>query len=111
RHPMLWAFSLWAASHMIANGDVAHWLFAGAFLVTALNGMVSIDRKREAQFGEQWQRFAQKTSIIPLAAVMHGRLRLRWNDIGILNIVVSAIIYGVFLWFHEKLLGVPAFHS
>lgn len=60
RHPMLWAFTLWAASHMAANGDAAHWLLAGAILVTALNGMFSIDRKRAAQFGEQWQRFREK---------------------------------------------------
>lgn len=110
RHPMLWAFALWAGAHMIANGDVAHWLFAGAILFTALNGMQSIDRKREAQFGEQWQRFKKKTSIIPLAAVMQGRVRLRWQDLGILNIIISAVLYGVFLWGHEKLFGVPAFH-
>lgn len=110
RHPMLWGFSLWAASHMVANGDVAHWLLAGGILITALNGMVSIDRKRAAQFGEQWQRFSEKTSICPLRAVLAGKVRLRWSDIGILNIVISAVIYAVFLYGHEKLLGVPVFH-
>jgi uncharacterized membrane protein len=110
RHPMLWAFSLWAVAHMIANGDIAHWLLAGTILLTALNGMPSIDRKRAAQFGEEWQRFKEKTSIIPLAAVMQGRIRLRWGDIGILNIIVSAVSYGVILWAHEMLFGVPAFH-
>jgi uncharacterized membrane protein len=110
RHPMLWGFALWAGSHMIANGDVAHWLFAGAFLITALNGMPSIDRKRATVFGEQWQRFIKKTSIIPLAAVLQGRIRLQWQDIGFSNIIISAGIYGVFLWFHEKIIGVPAFH-
>lgn len=110
RHPMLWAFSLWAASHMIANGDVAHWLLAGAILVTALNGMFSIDRKRAAQFGEQWQRFSEKTSIWPLQAVLAGKVRLRWSDIGIPNIIISAVIYAGLLYGHEKLLGVPVFH-
>ena len=110
RHPMLWAFSLWAASHMIANGDVAHWLLAGAILVTALNGMFSIDRKRAAQFGEQWQRFSEKTSIWPLQAVLAGKVRLRWSDIGIPKIIISAVIYAGLLYGHEKLLGVPVFH-
>jgi uncharacterized membrane protein len=110
RHPMLWAFSLWAMSHMAANGDAAHWLLAGAILVTALNGMFSIDRKRAAQFGEQWQRFSGRTSIWPLQAVFQGKVRLKWADIGILNIIISAVIYAVFLYGHEKLLGVPAFH-
>jgi len=110
RHPMLWAFSLWAGSHMAANGDAAHWLLAGAILVTALNGMFSIDRKRAAQFGEQWQRFSEKTSIWPLQAVLQGKVRLKWSDIGILNLIISAVVYGVFVYGHEMLLGVPVFH-
>lgn len=110
RHPMLWAFSLWAASHMIANGDVATWLMAGAILITALNGMPSIDRKRAAQFGEKWQQFKTKTSIIPLRAVAQGRVRLRAGDIGIWNIIIAAWIYAVFMYFHAMLFGVPVYH-
>lgn len=110
RHPMLWAFSLWAGSHMVANGDAAHWLLAGAVLITALNGMASIDRKRATQFGEHWQRFREKTSIWPLAAVLRGRTRLEWSDIGISNLIISAILYGIFLYGHEKLFGLPVFH-
>lgn len=110
RHPMLWAFSLWAVSHMIANGDVAHWLLAGAILTTALNGMWSIDRKRAGQFGERWQRFSQKTSIWPLQAALQGKARLGWRDIGISNIIISAVVYGLFLYGHDKFSGVPVFH-
>lgn len=110
RHPMLWAFSLWAGSHMIANGDLAHWLLAGAILITALNGMFSIDCKRAVQFGEEWQRFSHKTSIWPLQAVLQSKVRLRWSDVGILNIVISAVIYAAFLYMHDKLIGVPVFH-
>lgn len=110
RHPMLWAFTLWAGSHMAANGDAAHWLLAGAILVTAVNGMFSIDRKRAAQFGEQWQRFSEKTSIWPLQAVLQGKVRLKWSDVGILNLIISAVVYGVFIYGHEKLIGVPVFH-
>lgn len=108
RHPMLWAFSLWAGSHMIANGDVATWLLAGAVLITALNGMVSIDRKRAAAFGKAWQRFAARTSIIPFAAASAGRTPLRFRDIGWGNILLAAALYAVLLWSHGKLFGVPA---
>lgn len=110
RHPMLWAFSLWAASHMVANGDVAHWLLAGAILITALNGMWSIDRKRPAQFSEHWQMFSNKTSIWPLQAVLQGKVRLGWRDIGISNIIISAVLYAIFLYGHDRFLGVPVFH-
>ncbi len=109
RHPMLWAFSLWAAAHMIANGDAATWLLAGAILITALNGMASIDRKRAATFGEAWQRFAGKTSIIPFAAAAAGRTRLAFSDIGWFNIIAAAVLYGIILALHGSLFGVPAF--
>ena len=109
RHPMLWAFALWAASHMIANGDVATLLLAGAVLVTALNGMASIDRKRMAQFGDVWQRFSQKTSIIPFAAAAAGRNRLRFEDIGFLNILGAAALYALILWAHASVFGVPVY--
>jgi uncharacterized membrane protein len=45
RHPMLWSFALWAAVHSTGNGDSAAIVFFGAFLVTALIGMPSIDAK------------------------------------------------------------------
>lgn len=110
RHPMLWAFSLWAASHMVANGDVATLLLAGTILLTAVNGMVSIDRKRAAQFGERWQSFTAKTSILPFAATAAGRNRLRLEDIGWLNILAAAALYALLLWAHASLFGVPAYH-
>jgi uncharacterized membrane protein len=36
RHPMMWAFGLWACSHLIANGDLASLLFFGAIAALAL---------------------------------------------------------------------------
>lgn len=107
RHPMLWAFSFWAISHMIANGDAATWLLAGAVLFTALNGMGSIDRKRAGKFGEVWQRFADKTSIVPMVAVLEGRQKLNFEDIGWLNILVTAALYALFIWGHAIFFGVP----
>ncbi|WP_298722502.1 NnrU family protein [uncultured Ferrovibrio sp.] len=110
RHPMLWAFSLWAISHIIANGDLATWLLAAAVLITSLNGMRSIDRKRARLFGEEWEEFKSKTSIIPFAAVAAGRVRLGFGDIGWLNILFAAALYAIFLWAHATLFGVPAYY-
>lgn len=108
RHPMLWGFSLWAIAHMVANGDVATLLLAGSVLVTALNGMVSIDRKRQHKFGEVWQRFTDKTSTIPFVAVLQGRQTFTIRDIGWINIIVSATLYVLILKFHSYLFGVDA---
>ena len=46
RHPFLIGVGLWAVLHLVANGDVASFIFFGAFAVTALAGTVSIDAKR-----------------------------------------------------------------
>src|SRR5699024_10991116 len=54
RHPFLWGIALWAASHIIVNGDSPSILLMGGFLVLALGGMHHIDQKREAQLGGDW---------------------------------------------------------
>jgi protein-S-isoprenylcysteine O-methyltransferase Ste14 len=36
RHPFLIGVGLWAVVHLVANGDVASFIFFGAFAVTAL---------------------------------------------------------------------------
>lgn len=108
RHPMLWGFTLWAVSHMIANGDAATLLLAGSVLVTSLNGMVSIDRKRAAKFGPRWTSFADQTSIVPFAAIAQGRQRAGIKDIGWLNILAAAALYALLLVGHTVLFGVSA---
>ena len=64
RHPMLWSFAIWAAVHIIGNGDTAAIIFFGAFLVTALAGMPSIDAKLARHDRETWQAVSGATSIV-----------------------------------------------
>ena len=72
RHPFLIGVGLWAVLHLIANGDVASFIFFGALAVTALAGTVSIDAKRRRALGRGWQSFAAQTSIVPFAAIAAG---------------------------------------
>ena len=51
---MLWSFAIWAAVPIIGNGDTAALVFFGAFLVTALAGMPSIDAKMAANNPDTW---------------------------------------------------------
>ncbi|MGK7870041.1 NnrU family protein [Falsiroseomonas sp. E2-1-a20] len=108
RHPMLWSFALWAAIHIIGNGDTASLLFFGAFLVTALAGMPSIDAKLAARDPEAWARFSARTSIIPFAAIAAGRNRLAPGEIGWMPPVVGLVIWAALLHFHRGIFGVPA---
>jgi uncharacterized membrane protein len=51
RHPFLIGVGLWAVVHLIANGDLASFIFFGSLAVTALAGTVSIDAKRRPRTG------------------------------------------------------------
>ena len=105
RHPVLWAFLLWAVSHMAANGDAAAWLFFGAIALVAVNGMFSIDRKLKARAPEAWSGFARATSLFPLAAIAGGRNRLDLADIGWWRIALGLALFALFGAFHQYLFG------
>ena len=111
RHPMLWSFTIWSAVHVIGNGNLASLLFFGAFGVTSLLGMPSIDRKMAAREPERWPLFAGQTSIVPFAAIAAGRNRLALAEIGIIPFAVGLVLWVVLLYFHPKLFGVSPLPS
>lgn len=84
-HPMLWGVTLWAAVHLLANGDLASIVLFGGFGAYALFAMVSQNRR-----GRQKQAVA-----VPVS-----------RDIVV--VVAGLIAYAAFLWFHPLLFGVPA---
>lgn len=106
RHPFLWGVALWAATHLIINGDAASLVLFGAFLALALVGPVSIDGKRRRAFGERWERFAAVTSNVPFGAILQGRNSFKLGELGWWQIVAALVLYAVFLRFHLWLFGV-----
>jgi uncharacterized membrane protein len=67
RHPLLWAFVLWSASHLLPDGDLAHVVLFGGFAVFALLGMVAMDKRFRRTLGNaDWERLARRTSLVPL---------------------------------------------
>jgi uncharacterized membrane protein len=100
RHPRLCGISLWAIAHLLVNGHLAALLMFGALLVTALNGMVSIDRKRRRTLGAQWDAFEQQTSRLPFAAILSGRTRFELAEFHVWQVALAvALFLGVF-WLH-----------
>ena len=106
RHPMLWSFALWAGVHIIGNGDTAAIVFFGAFLVTALAGMPSIDAKLARRDPATWQVLSAATSIVPFGAIAQGRNRLVPGEIGWLTVLIGVIAWAVVLRLHPWLFGV-----
>ena len=100
RHPMLWAFALWAAVHAIALGTLSALVLTGAILLTALIGMRSLDAKYAKRNPERWPRFAATTSIVPFVAIAQGRNRLVLREIGWLRPWLAIVIWGVLIALH-----------
>jgi uncharacterized membrane protein len=106
RHPMLWSFALWAAVHIIGNGDSAAIVFFGTFLVTSLAGMPSIDAKLARRDPATWRTLAAATSIVPFAAIAEGRNRFVPDEIGWLTPLIAVVAWAIVLHLHPWLFGV-----
>jgi uncharacterized membrane protein len=84
RHPMLWGVTIWAAVHLLSNGDLASLILFGSFGAFSLFDMWSANR-RGAELSSQ---------ALPY-----------WRDL--LVVVVGGIVYVAFLYSHAWLFGVP----
>jgi uncharacterized membrane protein len=86
RHPMLWGVALWAALHLLANGDLASVIIFAGLGAYALFAMWSQDRR---------SRGLQKARR-PLAK-------------DALAVGVGLLLYAMFTLLHRTFAGVPAF--
>jgi len=89
KHPMLVGIKLWAAGHLICNGDLGGMILFGAILAWAVYDRITLKRRQD-----------RGAPPIPV-----GGRRNDW-----MAIVVGTIVYlAVGLVFHPLVIGVPAF--
>lgn len=86
-HPMLWAVTLWALVHLLANSDLAGLLLFGGFGLYSLYAMWS--QNRRGAHPTQTRR--------PIA-----------GDIG--AVVIGLVSYALLLRFHASLFGVAVWY-
>ncbi len=108
RHPMLWAFAIWAAAHLVMVGTLGGAVFFGAFVVVALAGMPSLDAKIGKRNSPGWATFVHATSNIPFASIVQGRNRLVFAEIGLWRIGVAVLAWFGLIALHPTLFGAPA---
>ena len=89
KHPMLVGVKLWAAAHLIANGDLGSIVLFGAILAWAVYDRITLKRRTDP-------------GAPPLP---EGGWR---NDV--IAVVVGTLLYlALGFWFHPYVIGVPAF--
>ena len=106
RHPFMWGVMLWAGAHILANADAKSLVFFGAVLLVAVLGTLSQEKRKARAAGEDWRRFAAATSHLPFAAVMQGRNRIAWREIGWRGPILGLVLFAVFFAAHPWLFGV-----
>jgi len=109
RHPVMWGIALWSGVHALARGDAASLVFFGSFLALALAGTKLIDARKADALGEEWARFAAVTSNVPFTAIVEGRNRFAWGEIGAVKVGVGVALYAVIVLLHPLLFGVRAY--
>jgi uncharacterized membrane protein len=92
RHPVLWGFAFWAGGHLVPNGDLRSLMLFGALLAFALLGMVITDRRASRRLGADWAPIADATSVLPFAALLSGRTRLRSDWALVAALLISAAL-------------------
>ena len=100
RHPMMWGFALWSATHAIVNPTRASLILCASIAFLALVGAALQDAKKERLLGEVWREWRSKTSFVP-----YGR--------GLKSADGFALVTGTILWLaaswaHGALGGRPA---
>jgi uncharacterized membrane protein len=97
RHPIMWGIMLWAASHILARGDLRSLIFFGGLLLVAALGTILMDARKRRN--PDFARFAAVSSNVPFVAIAQGRNRIVWREIGWLRPAAGlAVFFGVLLF-------------
>jgi len=97
RHPVLLGFAIWAAGHIIANGDLRSILLFGGFALFAIGAIPMIEKRAKRRLGSRWENLAAPTSILPFRAFLAGR-RPAFDVPLVASILLTGILVGWLLF-------------
>jgi uncharacterized membrane protein len=103
RHPMMWAFALWGAAHILVYPIAANIILCAAIMLLALAGSALQDRKKAALQPDSWRLWQGRTSYWPFAAILAGRARL--GGFGMHALAGGTVVWLAATWAHMPLAG------
>ncbi len=105
RHPMMWAFALWAIVHAFVSGDARTVALCAAILLLALVGAWFQDGKKRGQMGAAWDAHEAQTSFVPFGRPSAGAL-----NPGLVAFIGGIAVFALATWAHPYA-GGPALWS
>ncbi len=107
RHPMMWAFALWAIVHGWLAGDLPTLVLAAGIGALALVGAAFQDGKKARQLGADWRMYAARTSFLPFGAIVTGRQPVSALWPGVVPLVGGILFWLVMTFLHPSLMAAP----
>lgn len=107
RHPVLWAFLIWALAHVPPNGTAVTAMLFGSMALFAAAGIPLVEMKARRRLGpDRWHELRSGTSIVPFAALLSRRARPVDGGRLVVPVGVGLALYVWFLvWGHAWLIG------
>jgi uncharacterized membrane protein len=106
RHPFLWGIGLFAVGHLLVTSTPRGLVLFGTLAFVALSGTLSIDAKRRRSLGPKWAAFEAQTSNLPFVAIVDGRQKLSWGEIGWWRPLMAAGVAILLALVHPRVFGV-----
>ena len=106
RHPMMWAFAIWGASHILVYPVTKNIVLSGAMIGLALVGAALQDRKKAVLDPEGWPAWQARTSYLPFGAIIAGGAR--FGQFGGHALGGGFVVWLAATWAHIPLVGWPA---
>jgi uncharacterized membrane protein len=105
RHPMNWSFILWALIHASLSGSPRNLIVAAGIFILALLGSIGQDRKKERLLGEAWRDWEARTSFVPFAAAVAGKVRWRDTIPGAIALTGGVVLWALATSYHAPLVS------
>ncbi len=98
RHPMMWAFALWAIVHLMIVAIPKALVLDGAILLLAGVGAALQDRKKAGLMGDAWHEWTAQTAFWPFARGLASP--------GAFALVAGTVLFLAATWLHPVPVGV-----
>jgi len=102
RHPLLWAFFLWAASHLVANGDLVSLILFASLAAFSLAGMKRLENRAR-------QRLSPADYAAALAATggsLGARLRRIASPRSLIDVCAGLALFVLLIYLHGLVIGI-----